>query len=255
MILRVKNWTGFQHYKLRNPPWIKLHKSLLDDYEFQCLPIASKALAPMLWLLASEYRDGVIDAPTEKIAFRLRITVGEFNTALNPLIDSGFVITGQAASTALAERLQDADSETERETEKERESEEMPNDLEHWVFQIIQAYPENTYQHIFQVPHIDQDSIIHAINQEKGQAWIVLEGVKRYASSIGNPNMVMGMEKFFTKLQHRRTWGNGGTKQLSKLEQLEALRNADEQNGGELDQFNGRFSGSQDTRTGIPKTI
>ena len=30
--LHIKNWGEFQHYKKRNPPWIKLHKKLLDDF-------------------------------------------------------------------------------------------------------------------------------------------------------------------------------------------------------------------------------
>src|SRR5690606_19747530 len=32
--LTVKNFERFQHYKDRNPPWIKLYNDLLDDYEF-----------------------------------------------------------------------------------------------------------------------------------------------------------------------------------------------------------------------------
>ena len=36
MILRILNWEKFQHYKVRRPPWIKLHHSLLDDYAFHC---------------------------------------------------------------------------------------------------------------------------------------------------------------------------------------------------------------------------
>lgn len=122
MILKIKNWAGFQHYKDRNPSWIKLHKSLLDDYEFQCLPIASKALAPMLWLLASEYPEGVIDATAEKIAFRLRMTVPEFLEALKPLITAGFVIEEQTASNPLAQRKQDSILEKRREEEKRGDS-------------------------------------------------------------------------------------------------------------------------------------
>jgi hypothetical protein len=52
--LRVKNWAEFQHYKDRNPPWIKLHRALLDDYEFARLPDASKAHLVLIWLLASQ---------------------------------------------------------------------------------------------------------------------------------------------------------------------------------------------------------
>ena len=54
MFLTPKNWHAFQHYNKRNPPWIKLHRALLDDYEFSQLPVESRALAPMLWLIASE---------------------------------------------------------------------------------------------------------------------------------------------------------------------------------------------------------
>lgn len=60
MKLIPRRWSDFQHYKDRRPPWIKLHKALLDDREYQRLPLASRALAPMLWLLASESKDGVL---------------------------------------------------------------------------------------------------------------------------------------------------------------------------------------------------
>lgn len=115
--LTVKNWNDFQHYKDRSPPWIKLHKSLLDDFEYQCLPLASRALAPMLWLLASESTDGSFDANTKKIAFRLRTTEKEVIEGIKPLIDNGFLIPD---SDALAECKQDACLETERETEKRK---------------------------------------------------------------------------------------------------------------------------------------
>lgn len=127
-LLRVKNWSEFQHYKDRSPPWIKLHKGLLDDYEYQCLPLASKALAPMLWLLASESSDGSIDFNVKKIAFRLRVAERDVVEALSALISAGFLYEelaeNEPASSALAECLQDACLETERETEEEREAEE-----------------------------------------------------------------------------------------------------------------------------------
>ena len=50
--LRVKNWEKFQHYKDRTPPWIKLYRDLLNDYEFSCLQDASKAHLMLIWLLA-----------------------------------------------------------------------------------------------------------------------------------------------------------------------------------------------------------
>ncbi len=51
--LAVRNWGTFQHYKDRNPPWIKLHTSILDDYEFQHLPDGAKWQLLLLWALAA----------------------------------------------------------------------------------------------------------------------------------------------------------------------------------------------------------
>lgn len=125
-IYRVRNWSEFQHYKDRTPPWIRLHRSLLDDYEFHCLPDASRALAPCLWLLASENADptkGEIDASDDKIAFRLRMPVKKFQEAVKPLIQAGFFEVEQDASTPLADRLQPVPTETETETETETDGE------------------------------------------------------------------------------------------------------------------------------------
>jgi len=115
MKLIPKNWTKFQHYKDRNPPWIKLHRDLLIDKTFMRLPTASKALAPLLWLLASESIDGIFDADFDQLEFRLRFTEKELTSGLKPLIEHGFFID---ASTMLSASLQDAIPETETETEK-----------------------------------------------------------------------------------------------------------------------------------------
>jgi hypothetical protein len=40
--IKPKKWNEFQHYRDRDPTWIKLHKRLLDDCEFQSMPLASK---------------------------------------------------------------------------------------------------------------------------------------------------------------------------------------------------------------------
>ena len=120
MILKPKNWDKFQHYKDRCPPWIKLHRDILNDRVFANLPIASKALAPLLWLLASESKDGSFDAAIEELAFRLHIASKDIELGLKPLIDKGFFID---ASTMLAPCLQVAIPEREREGERETEKE------------------------------------------------------------------------------------------------------------------------------------
>ena len=119
MLLQPKNWVHFQHYKDRCPPWIKLHRDLLNDRAFICLPIASKALAPMLWLLASESKDGTFDGSMEEITFRLRITEKEYQEGIKPLIDKGFFVV---ASGVLADCLHVATPEREGETETKKET-------------------------------------------------------------------------------------------------------------------------------------
>lgn len=119
---RVKNWSNFQHYKDRKPAWIKLHRDILDDYTFQTMPDASRALAPCIWLLASEYDGGEIPADHQMLAFRFRRTEKEVTEALKPLIDRGFLLLVQDASEPLAERKPDAIPEKEGEIEKEEET-------------------------------------------------------------------------------------------------------------------------------------
>jgi hypothetical protein len=69
--LLIKNWERYQHYKNRNPPWIKLHTRLLNDRDFIMLSLSDKGLLMQLWILASE-KEGQIPFDLEEIKFRLR---------------------------------------------------------------------------------------------------------------------------------------------------------------------------------------
>ena len=112
--LRVKNWSKFQHYRHRSPPWIKLHRGILEDYEFSCLQDASKAHLILIWMLASNL-DGLIPDNKEYLTKRLCIT-SELD--LEALKDKGFLVP---ASMPLAESKQDA-RESKKEIERKRES-------------------------------------------------------------------------------------------------------------------------------------
>jgi hypothetical protein len=117
--MKIKNWSKFQHFKDRKPPWVKLYRELLDDIEWHTLdPKAAKVLT-MLWLIASEF-DG--DLPDNKtLAFRLRLSETETKTAVSKL--SHWLI--QDDTNLISERYQSdsLETETETETEKERETE------------------------------------------------------------------------------------------------------------------------------------
>jgi 5-methylcytosine-specific restriction endonuclease McrA len=51
--VQVKDFDRFQHYKDRDPPWIKLYVRILQDYAFGTLPDAQKAHLMLIWVLAS----------------------------------------------------------------------------------------------------------------------------------------------------------------------------------------------------------
>lgn len=127
-MIRVMNWERFQSYKDRKPPWIRMHKSLLDCYDFQVMTVTSRAILPMLWLLASEDEDpksGLIKDSVQKIAFRLRLTVEEIEHCIEECSSSGFVEKveqKQSCNETVTKPLQSCQvfvtPETETETEK-----------------------------------------------------------------------------------------------------------------------------------------
>lgn len=118
--MHVKNWHEFQHYKQRRPPWIKLHRQILDDFKFHRLPVASRALAPCIWLLASEYQDGNFPCDLDELSFRLHQPVSDIKSAIYPLLDAGFLVNDDGDSVTLADCKQELLPEKRRE-ETERE--------------------------------------------------------------------------------------------------------------------------------------
>ncbi len=85
--LTVKNWNTFQHYGKRNPPWIKLHRAILDDYGFCSLHDAAKAHLMLLWLYASQH-NGQIPHDVQFLERKLDVT----SLDLDAFIAGGFLI-------------------------------------------------------------------------------------------------------------------------------------------------------------------
>lgn len=110
----VKNLAHYQHYKERRPPWVKLHRSVLESYDFGCLQDASKWLAVGMILLASECDNQVPD-DIAWIKRRLQMTS---EPDVQALVNAGF-IRHVGASTALASCKQNLTPEVEAEAEKE----------------------------------------------------------------------------------------------------------------------------------------
>jgi hypothetical protein len=164
------NWAELQHYRDRNPTWIKLHKKLLDNFDFQSLPVASRALAPMLWLLASEHHNGVIDASPVKLSFRLRMTASDASDALKPLIENKFFFEVPSDSKLIAGAERDASPE--RETEERERRERLARDFK----AFYAAYPKKkapaVAEKAFAKVAVGIGVLLHAIaEQSKTEEW------------------------------------------------------------------------------------
>lgn len=57
--LSVKNFERYQHYKDRNPPWIKLYWDLLSDEDFVRLDLQNRGLYCLCLLLASRHNNRI----------------------------------------------------------------------------------------------------------------------------------------------------------------------------------------------------
>lgn len=115
--MKIKNWKEFQHYKDRDPKWIKLYTKILNDDEWFSLDPKHAKVLVMLWLLASE--DPLLDGnlpSLKKVAFRLRMSESSLESmlsALNHWVE-------QPASNALANGYLPASLELETEKSRDR---------------------------------------------------------------------------------------------------------------------------------------
>ena len=113
--MKIKNWSEFQHFKDRTPPWIKLYRYLLDDPDWHELSGDDAKTLIMLWLVASEDKNMQGSLPSLKnIAFRLRISETKLNQSLNKL--SHWLITDDI--DVISNVYQHDAPETETETDK-----------------------------------------------------------------------------------------------------------------------------------------
>lgn len=121
-MIRIKNWKKYQHYKDRCPPWVKLHRTLLDDKEFHALdPLASKVLV-LCWLLASEDKNHRGELPSvSDMAFRLRMTEDSIESSIKKLGHWFELDSSERLADGKDEAMLETEAEEEAETEKESE--------------------------------------------------------------------------------------------------------------------------------------
>lgn len=86
-MMRIKNWDKYQHYKNRNPSWIKLHYEIMTSEDWSLLPDDGKLLSIVCMLLASR-RDGEVpDNP----AYVKRVAYLDKLPDFGPLLACGFL--------------------------------------------------------------------------------------------------------------------------------------------------------------------
>lgn len=95
--LQVKNWEKFQHYKDRNPPWIKLHFEILASEDWVMLADASKLLMITCMMIASRNNGTIPNDPN----YIKRVAYLDKLPNLTPLIECGFLINPLADAITL----------------------------------------------------------------------------------------------------------------------------------------------------------
>lgn len=126
---RPRNWEKFQHYGNRQPPWIKLHRQLLRDYDFLSLTETQQAQLIKIWLLYADY-----GRPLPLASSFLGASLGSppqvIGRSLKVLISSKFIeLCSKDASAVLAPILQEVEKEIDTEEEKETPISPLEDDL------------------------------------------------------------------------------------------------------------------------------
>jgi len=124
--LRVRNFDATQHYKDRNPIWIKLYCSILDDYDFAQLPDETKFHAVGLMLLASRLNNKF---PADEVWLRAKINA-EKEINLNLLLEIRFLEVAQSEKGVKSDENFDGER-----TTNARKSMETKDDLDSATFQ------------------------------------------------------------------------------------------------------------------------
>jgi hypothetical protein len=111
--LVVERWEDFQHYKDRDPKWIKCYSRLMHDDEYLMLSGHRRAVLHGVWLeYASSSCQLRLDPKSLSSRLHLRVTSSD----LKALVDAGWISV--SASKPLAPRYQRASLEVEVEEER-----------------------------------------------------------------------------------------------------------------------------------------
>lgn len=123
--ISVCNWDDFQHYRDRDPPWIKLYRDILTAETWLLGTDHTRLIQVAITLLAARYKNAIPNRPDLiRKAAHLDVSEKDITKALKHLSDFGFIkindllTSEQDASTLLAKCSSEAEAEGETEAEQ-----------------------------------------------------------------------------------------------------------------------------------------
>ena len=99
----IPNWRRFQHYRDRNPKWVKVYTELMSDPAFRGLTLHQRGLLISLWL---EYATARRQLRDSTLTLTRQLGQRVMRRDVDALVDAGFVEV--SASSPLAEPEQNA---------------------------------------------------------------------------------------------------------------------------------------------------
>ena len=206
MRITITNFSRFQHYAHRRPPWIKVHRELLDNRQwFELSPDASKLLVEC-WLIASESEPsegGVIDKELGDLAFRLRREEASMMASLEELVAQGFIETD---STVLAPRQQSASPETEGETDKRQRQRRSPTYTDEFE-QVWILHRRGGKAVAFEA---FKEALRDGVTHEQ-----IVDGLKGYVGSLGDGFRGCSLKRWITESRWEEDTGKKQVKARS----------------------------------------
>lgn len=82
---------GFQHYRNRDPVWIKNYRDLLDKDEYLDLSLSERGMLHGLWLVTARIGNGRLTYSLPTVRRALGLTKYFRLATLDPLIQAGFI--------------------------------------------------------------------------------------------------------------------------------------------------------------------
>ena len=128
--LAVRNLAEYQHYKNRNPPWVKLHVKILQDEHFRELSIEARLLFLLLLAVAAGKNNRIPDDP-RWIEIETGIRKQVASKALAELLAGRYLVCKHDAST------RDREQRTENRVSKSSTSYVVPERALHKLLQAL----------------------------------------------------------------------------------------------------------------------